>query len=259
MPRLPLVLLVAIAIAALVNGIAAGGEEGAATTTPTPAPTSTATPTPTPDPAARLTIPQLAGAVVVMRFAGPPVPAYVPQALRAGRAAGVILFRDNLPSPAAARAATRRLQRARRDLPVIVSTDQEGGAIRNLPWLSPQQAPSADDDLRRRRERPGRRPGLRRAGVNVNLAPIADRRGPGTLMRTRAFGGDTATVARLVAASVRAYRGTGVAPTAKHFPGLGAATGNTDDVPVTIDRPARTIGAPTCRRSRRRSRPGCRS
>ena len=42
---------------------------------------------------------------------------------------------------------------------------------------------------------------------------------------------------------MRAYAGTAVAATAKHFPGLGAATANTDDVPVTIARAARTLGA----------------
>ena len=42
---------------------------------------------------------------------------------------------------------------------------------------------------------------------------------------------------------MRAYAASGVAPTVKHFPGLGAATANTDDTSVIIDRGARAIGA----------------
>jgi beta-N-acetylhexosaminidase len=40
---------------------------------------------------------------------------------------------------------------------------------------------------------------------------------------------------------VRGWRAGGVAPTAKHFPGLGGATVNTDNGPATIDRTAEQI------------------
>jgi beta-N-acetylhexosaminidase len=39
-----------------------------------------------------------------------------------------------------------------------------------------------------------------------------------------------------MAEAVRGWRAGGVLPTAKHFPGLGGATVNTDDGPATIDR-----------------------
>jgi beta-N-acetylhexosaminidase len=53
----------------------------------------------------------------------------------------------------------------------------------------------------------------------------------------RSFPGPPAAVAALAAAAVRGYRARGpVAPTAKHFPGLGAASENTDRGPVTITR-----------------------
>jgi beta-N-acetylhexosaminidase len=75
----------------------------------------------------------------------------------------------------------------------------------------------------------------------VTFAPVADL--GGGVMEARAFPGGTAQVAKLTAAAVRGYRGTGVSPTAKHFPGLGAATVNTDDAPATVRRGARDIGA----------------
>ena len=63
-------------------------------------------------------------------------------------------------------------------------------------------------------------------------------------MRTRAFAGDGATVGRLVRANLRGYDGTGVLPTVKHFPGLGAATTNTDFGRATVSRLGATDLAP---------------
>ena len=62
-------------------------------------------------------MPQLAGAVVVIRFAGSPAPAYVPAALREGRAAGVILFRDNTGTRDATRASPAGCSARRRARP----------------------------------------------------------------------------------------------------------------------------------------------
>ena len=57
---------------------------------------------------------------------------------------------------------------------------------------------------------------------------------------SRAFSSDPAKTSRAVAAAVNGWRAGGVAPTAKHFPGLGGTTVNTDRGPATING-----GAPT--------------
>ncbi len=193
--------------------------------------------------AANLSLRQLAGHAIVLRFDGNPAPDYVFQALGAGEAAGVILFRDNATDPDSTRGLTQALQRAARGR-AIIATDQEGGAIRILGWAQPTagQSQLPTPAAARLASRAAARD-LRRAGVNLNLAPVADGSDPGTIMDTRAFPGGPAPRARIVAAAVRGYRGTGVEPTLKHFPGLGATDGNTDKVRVTIDRPAATIGA----------------
>jgi len=237
--------LIAIAIAATMTGAALGERDPA----PAPQPRPPVRPAPAQPVEARdraaarkLPLRRLAGSAVIMRFAGNPAPAYVGRALHAGEAAGVILFRDNATSPAATRRLTGKLQRAAGGR-AIISTDQEGGAIRILNWASPASSQSAvrTPAAARAASKAAARD-LRRAGVNLNLAPIADRSGPGALMRSRAFPGGIAAVARITSASVRAYAGTGVLPTVKHFPGLGAADGNTDEVRVTINRPAGVIG-----------------
>jgi beta-N-acetylhexosaminidase len=182
--------------------------------------------------APHMTAHQLAGQVVLMRFVGNPPQPYVLSALRHREAAGVVLFRDNAPSFAATRTLTRDLQRAAGG-DALIATDQEGGAVRILGWASPAQdqyrvtSRSAAGAAARAAAHD-----LRAAGVNVNLAPVADRGGPGRLMATRACPGGARHVARLVAAAVEGY--SGVAVTLKHFPGLGAADANTDNARVTI-------------------------
>ena len=184
------------------------------------------------------------GQLVVMRFNGPGPPEYVPRALRAGRAAGVILFADNVASRSDLRRLVRVLQRGARGS-ALVATDQEGGEIRNLPWARPLEGQSAAATPERARaDARGAARDLRAAGVNVNLAPVADvASGAGSVMSGRAYPGGPEEVAALTRAAVEAYRGTRVAATVKHFPGLGGATANTDDEPVSLTRtPEQLLG-----------------
>jgi beta-N-acetylhexosaminidase len=55
-------------------------------------------------------------------------------------------------------------------------------------------------------------------------------------MGARSFGDDPATVARYVAATVAGLQDAGVVAVAKHFPGFGAATANSDDAVAYLDR-----------------------
>ena len=73
--------------------------------------------------------------------------------------------------------------------------------------------------------------------MNVNLAPVADVPRAGSVMSTRSYSGDERGIAARTRASVRGLRDAGVAATAKHFPGLGGATVNTDDGPATVRTP----------------------
>jgi beta-N-acetylhexosaminidase len=66
---------------------------------------------------------------------------------------------------------------------------------------------------------------------------------PGAALAGRAFSTDFQAAAEAIADSVRGRGAGGVAPTVKHFPGLGGATVNTDDGPATIDRSADRLRA----------------
>ncbi|HEV2999440.1 MAG TPA: glycoside hydrolase family 3 N-terminal domain-containing protein, partial [Solirubrobacteraceae bacterium] len=152
-----------------------------------------------------------------------------------GEVGGVILFADNVAQPRAAlRAAIGRLQRAARAggrPKVLVMVDQEGGLVKRLPG-----PPSTSAAAMRAPGAEGRATGrmLRRLGIAVDLAPVADVAHPGTFLGSRAFGRTPGRVARRACAFAQGLRAAGVAPALKHFPGLGHARVNTDDAPATV-------------------------
>lgn len=175
------------------------------------------------------------GELIVLRFAGTTPPAYVTRALTQHRTPGAILFRDNIASPAQLRDLTRALQAAAEGR-ALVATDQEGGAVRNVASAGPAaSAPAAGEpaELETATRDAGRQ--LRALGVNVDLAPVADVPSvAGSALAGRAYARDPARAAAFVEAAVRGYTKGGVAATAKHFPGLGGATTNTDQAPTDV-------------------------
>ncbi len=186
----------------------------------------------------RLRLEEQVGQLIMLRFAGTTVPEYVERVLREGRSSGVILFKDNFMSPEGVRAITRTLRRAGKTTAPLVSTDQEGGVIRNLDWLGPEasQAGQVQAASVRRDARAAAR-ALRAHGINVTLAPVADvATVPGAAMAGRAFSDDHDVAAAAMREAVEGWTAGGVAATAKHFPGLGGATVNTDDGSATIER-----------------------
>jgi beta-N-acetylhexosaminidase len=202
----------------------------------------------------KLSLKQLAGQRVIYSYRGLTPPASLLRAIRAGRAAGVIFFGDNISSRAQIRAVIAKLQRAASHSPVkaplLMLTDQEGGLVRRLagaPALSEKQIGAAAHPVIAARDA-GRGAGLNLHGVgmNVNLAPVLDVfRTPGNFIDEfgRSYSMRPATVARLGAKFIGAQQATGVAATAKHFPGLGAATRtqNTDERPVTLRVPLSSL------------------
>ncbi len=179
------------------------------------------------------------GRLVVLRFAGTSAPAYVRDILREGRAAGVILFRDNVIGPQQTRTLTAQLTRGAQS-PPLICVDQEGGEIRILRWLGPtRSAPEQGAAGSERADARAAARGLRAAGINVSLAPVADVASvPGAALAARSFSTDFGAAGESVAAAVRGWRDGRVASTVKHFPGLGEARVNTDDGSVTIARSA---------------------
>jgi beta-N-acetylhexosaminidase len=203
-----------------------------------------------------LTPRQLAGQRVIYSYPGLTPPAALLQRIRAGEAAGVIFFGENIQSSQQIAGVVRQLRAASAQSPVpqplLLMTDQEGGQVRRLPGepaLSEKQVGQAAEPVAAATAA-GRGAGytLAAAGMNVNLAPVLDvYRRPGDFIDQygRSYSNDPAVAGRLGAAAITAQQATGVAATAKHFPGLGSAPAgaNTDTAPVTLNVPLTELRA----------------
>ncbi|MFK0116920.1 glycoside hydrolase family 3 protein [Streptomyces sp. NPDC090994] len=115
-----------------------------------------------------------------------------------------------------------------RGLPVLVSTDQEHGAVARVgapATLFPGAMAIGAGGSRSDARALGRIAGaeLRALGIRQDYAPVADVNvdPANPVIGVRSFGSGPAAVARLVAAEVAGYQGSGVAACAKHFPGHG--------------------------------------
>ncbi|MGC3954445.1 MAG: glycoside hydrolase family 3 N-terminal domain-containing protein [Propionicimonas sp.] len=130
---------------------------------------------------------------------------------------------------------------------LLIAADQEGGLVQRLTGPGFNTIPAAADQaelstaqLTRRATEWGEQ--LARAGVQLNLAPVADvvpkanagRNQPIAELR-RGYGSDPERVSARVEAFIAGMREGGVGAAVKHFPGLGAVTGNTDFAAKVVD------------------------
>ncbi|WP_405007922.1 beta-N-acetylhexosaminidase [Kitasatospora purpeofusca] len=216
----------------------------------TPTPTGRTTTVPT---TASL---RLAGRRIVYSYPGDTPPPELLDTIRAGRAAGVILFKENAPSPEQLRLAVELLKAAAQEspsgAPLLLMTDQEGGKVRRLPGApvhsARQTGASADPAGDAARSGAGAAGTLADAGLNVNLAPVLDVfDAPDNFIDhfERSYSERPEVVAELGTAFLAAQQQLGVAATAKHFPGLGAAAReeNTDERPVVLPVPLAELRA----------------
>ena len=92
-----------------------------------------------PTPNAAPTVAQLVGQKLVVRMDGTTPSAALLARIAAGQVGGVILYKTNFADAPGLHAITTKLQAAAHNAgrpPLLVMTDQEGGAIRNLPWAA---------------------------------------------------------------------------------------------------------------------------
>jgi beta-N-acetylhexosaminidase len=122
--------------------------------------------------------------------------------------------------------------------PLLLAVDQEGGPMRRLPWASPAESARSLGSRGAEHvqtEAHATAAALRRAAIDIDFAPVADTElSPRGFLGSRTFSSAPSVVSRLATAFVRGLQAGHVAATAKHFPGLGAATANTDDHVVSV-------------------------
>ncbi|MBE3574877.1 MAG: beta-N-acetylhexosaminidase [Firmicutes bacterium] len=192
----------------------------------------------------RLSLREKVGQVVAAGFPGLDIPPEFTRLLQEGNLGGVILFSRNIQDPEQTAALTNALQRRALEsssgLPLLISTDQEGGVVSRL-WHGATRFPGnmalgavRDPQLA---HAVGRAMGeeLRAVGINFDLAPVLDvNNNPANpVIGVRSFGEDPQVVAQLGAALAQGLQEAGVAACGKHFPGHGdTAVDSHLDLPV---------------------------
>jgi beta-N-acetylhexosaminidase len=198
----------------------------------------------------KLTLAQQVGQRVIFSYPGVTPPTSLLDQISVGQAGGVIFFGENITSLSQIAAVIKQLNEAHAASPVrsplLLMTDQEGGIVRRLPGqptASEKQIGASADPVGEAADAgTGAGQNLAGVGMNLNLAPVLDvYRQAGNFDDEfgRSYSMDPNVCAECGAAFVTAQQKLDIAATAKHFPGLGAATveQNTDLGPVTLDVP----------------------
>lgn len=121
----------------------------------------------------------------------------------------------------------------------FVATDQEGGTVQR--YTSEGLLPGADQMPNYSAESAYQQyftddQYLKSVGITTNFAPVVDvlSVNPSPLPG-RMYSTDPAVVVTYATQAIKAAEAAGITPVIKHFPGLGSASGNTDDESATTD------------------------
>jgi beta-N-acetylhexosaminidase len=215
-------------------------------------PTATASPTPAPDLDQRidayiatLTPTQQIGQTLMLAVYANGYNATLDQALTQWHLGSAIFFPNYNGGPLmpATLAGTQQLigdLKAHADTPLLLATDEEGGLVDRLSFYyggtpSPQQLAATGDPHQAYLQAQTDAQRMRQLGLNVDFAPLADVWQGGGIDQSRTFGTTPSQVTTYAGAFLDGLQQHGVAGTLKHWPGLGASTGNPDFVLPTVN------------------------
>ncbi|HST88565.1 MAG TPA: glycoside hydrolase family 3 N-terminal domain-containing protein [Ktedonobacterales bacterium] len=119
------------------------------------------------------------------------------------------------------------------DTPLLLATDEEGGLVDRLSFYygqtpSPQQLTATGDPHQAFAQAQTDAQRMRALGFNLDFAPLADVSQGNGIDPSRTFGTTPDQVTAYAGAFLDGLQQNGVAGTLKHWPGLGASSGNPD-------------------------------
>ncbi|MCJ8502375.1 glycoside hydrolase family 3 N-terminal domain-containing protein [Desulfatitalea alkaliphila] len=173
----------------------------------------------------------LTGQRLMVGFTGTVLNDELKSAIDTLRVGGLILFSQNIESPAQVQDLCGTAQAYAADCglaPLFVAIDQEGGMVARLkpPFtqFAGNPAMTSEADARRFGRITARE--LRQIGVNMNMAPVLDVAPPDgpSVMAGRVFGNDPGWVTCMGLAVIEQLQADGILAVGKHFPGIGRTT-----------------------------------
>jgi beta-N-acetylhexosaminidase len=178
---------------------------------------------------ARMSLDELLGQLIMVEYDDEYYSADLDTMVNKLHAGGVIMYEFQMKSFAQTKRDIAEMQQHAK-LPLLISTDEEGGIVHRLTHIYPPRPSAlsiyqtgdpnvaADEGHRVARE-------LKALGINVNLAPNVDVAlvpgGPGQVTRT--YGYTAESVIKFASPYLKAMQGDGVIGCIKHFPGMGAS------------------------------------
>ncbi|MBA7691269.1 Beta-hexosaminidase [subsurface metagenome] len=194
-------------------------------------------------PLSGMTLEEKIGQMFQVGFNGKKVTSDIKEMIEDYYVGGIIYFRRNIESLQQVSGLSNKLQilsaRKRSGLPLLISTDQEGGMVNRLVGGTHFPGNMVLGAARKSSlaEKAGRTTAgqLRAVGINMDFAPVLDvSNNPLNLViGTRSFGGDPLLVADLGVAFIKGMQEEGIIACAKHFPGHGdTAIDSHLDLPV---------------------------
>ena len=188
---------------------------------------------------------ELTGSVVMLTYNGTDVDAAA-QVIEERHLAGAIVMGYNLDEGADADAVgdvttTLAAAAGERGWPVAIGVDQEGGPVARLDAAALDFPPlmaagAADDEDVTRDAIRAQAQDLRGMGFTLNFSPVADLTigADDPVINVRSPGDDPERVSAVVDAAVDGFTSTGLASSAKHFPGHGHLTTDShEELPVS--------------------------
>jgi beta-N-acetylhexosaminidase len=190
------------------------------------------------------------GQLAIAGFGGSTIPAELRALAREFDLGGVILFARNIEAPEQVAEIAHDVRTLAGELPLWVSTDQEGGRVARLKRPFTEWPPmitlgrSGDEELARRFAR-ALAVELTAVGVNLDFTPVLDvhTNPKNPVIGDRALAERAEDVARLGSVIIRTLQAAGIAASGKHFPGHGdTSTDSHHELPL-VEHPPDRLGA----------------
>lgn len=236
--------------------------------TPEPVPEETVTPEPAPTPEekleelveAKVAAMSLEDKVMGLFIVAPEAITGVSTVIQAGEGTqqalnqypvgGLIYFKQNIQSEEQLKTMLENTAQYAK-YPLFLAVDEEGGSVSRVAasGIGPEADSAADIGAT------GNTDNAYQAGVsigstlsglgfNLDFAPVADLANvDGSIMKERSYGADASTVSGFVTSMRAGLEEQGVTACLKHFPGIGATTGDTHEGMVSLDRTAEQFWA----------------
>ncbi|MEC4174907.1 glycoside hydrolase family 3 N-terminal domain-containing protein [Adlercreutzia sp. R7] len=179
------------------------------------------------------------------------------EGVKAWPVGGIVYFAPNLTDPdqtTTMLSSVHGFYEEDSNVPPFLAVDEEGGSVARVASneafgvqdVGDASALGAAGDAAAAGQAAGQIAGyLKPLGFNLDFAPVCDVVDPlrSDTMGLRSFSSDAEVCAAMVKAEVRGFLDAGMLCCAKHFPGIGAAAGDSHTGAITIDKTADELAA----------------